>query len=289
MSERYRDVSPAQAKALIDEENATVLDVRSAPEFDEIGHIPRAILLPLDWIVTACAALPRDGRPIVVCCEHGIRSVHACGRLAAAGIANLHNMTGGMSCWSAPREFGPGSPFGPYGPSSWLIENGHLVPREGKALDVACGRGRHAILLAAVGLDVRAIDRDAESLESLARAADGLGYRMETEQLDLETGPFPGGRERCDLGRELYDLVIVVHYLHRALFPALIDGLRPGGLLLYETFTVDQAKRGRPSNPDFLLEPGELLRRVEPLEVVAQREGEFDERSVASVAARKCS
>jgi len=187
----------------------------------------------------------------------------------------------------ALRESGAGDPVGLPEPSSWLVENAHLLPRRGRALDVACGRGRHALRLAAVGLDVLAVDRDRAALEWLERAAQGLGYRVRTECLDLETGPFPRGRERCDLGRELHDVVVVVHYLHRPLFPALMECLRPGGLLLYETFTVEQGERGRPSNPDFLLEPGELPRRVEPLEILAQREGEFDGRHVASVAARK--
>ena len=76
-------------------------------------------------------------------------------------------------------------------------------------------------------------------------------------------------------------------YLHRPLFPALVRALRPGGVLLYETFTKEQARHGRPSNPEFLLDPGELPDLVAPLEVIRRREGEFEGRHVASVAARK--
>jgi SAM-dependent methyltransferase len=78
-----------------------------------------------------------------------------------------------------------------------------------------------------------------------------------------------------------YDLIVVVHYLHRPLFPVLLDALRPGGVLVYETFTRAQAARGRPTNPAFLLEPGELLRLIQPLEVLASREGDYDGRMAA--------
>ena len=97
---------------------------------------------------------------------------------------------------------------------------------------------------------------------------------------DLEGGenPFP---------RSTYDVIVVVHYLHRPLFPALVEALTPGGLLVYETFTRAQAARGKPTNPDFLLESGELVELVRPLEVLASREGDYDGRMVASVIARR--
>ena len=78
-----------------------------------------------------------------------------------------------------------------------------------------------------------------------------------------------------------------MHYLHRPLFPALVEALAPGGLLVYETFTRAQAARGKPTNPDFLLESGELLDLVRPLEVLASREGDYDGRMVASVIAAR--
>jgi SAM-dependent methyltransferase len=97
---------------------------------------------------------------------------------------------------------------------------------------------------------------------------------------DLESEP-------VELGDEAYDLVVVTHYLHRPLFPALVRALAPGGVLLYETFTKGQAARGRPTNPAFLLEPGELPRLVAPLEVLRQREGDVDGKLIASVVAVK--
>ncbi len=100
------------------------------------------------------------------------------------------------------------------------------------------------------------------------------------EVRDLESGehPFRGSA---------FDVIVVVHYLHRPLFPALIEAVAPGGLLVYETFTRAQAARGKPTNPDFLLEAGELLELGTSLEVLASREGDYDGRMIASVIARR--
>lgn len=165
-------------------------------------------------------------------------------------------------------------------PSSWVRLNLDLFPRSGRALDVACGSGRHALLLAASGLRVHALDRDPARISALSQAAARLRLVLDVEVRDLEAGA-------VDLGREAYEVVVVVHYLHRPLFPALVRALKPGGLLLYETFTTAQAARGEPRNPHFLLDPGELMRLVAPLEVLRQREGEFEGRMVAGVVARK--
>jgi SAM-dependent methyltransferase len=164
--------------------------------------------------------------------------------------------------------------------SSWLAANADLLPRGGRALDVACGDGRNALYLAAAGLSVRAVDRDPDRIAALSAAARRLGLDVRADLLDLESG-------EPDLGREAFDVVLVIHYLHRPLFPKLIGALRPGGLLLYETFTVDQALRGRPTNPAFLLRHGELPDLVTPLRVVRRREGEFEGRMVSAVAAVK--
>lgn len=165
-------------------------------------------------------------------------------------------------------------------PSSWLLSNISLIPRAGRALDVACGRGRHALFLARRGWAVRAVDRDPASIAALRAEVDRLGVAVQAEVLDLEAG-------ETDLGREAYDLIVVVHYLHRPLFPALLRALAPGGHLVYETFTVDQARRGKPVNPDFLLQHGELRERLASLTILRERGGVFDGRDVAAVVARK--
>lgn len=164
--------------------------------------------------------------------------------------------------------------------SSWLLSNIDLIPRAGRALDVACGRGRHALFLAARGWTVRALDRDGRSIDTLRSVAARRGLAVQADVVDLEAG-------EVDLGREAYDLIVVVHYLHRPLFPALLRALAPDGYLLYETFTVDQARRSRPSNPDFLLRHGELRERLAPLAILRERDGDFEGRDVASVLARR--
>jgi SAM-dependent methyltransferase len=165
-------------------------------------------------------------------------------------------------------------------PARWLIEHAALLPRSGLALDVACGRGRHARWLAERGFSVRAIDRNAEAIAALRAEAARLHLAIEAAVVDLETGPPP-------LEPDRYDVIVVVHYLHRPLFPALVAALRPGGVLVYETFTRAQAERGKPTNPAFLLEPGELGSAVQPLTILEQREGVFDDRAVASIVAMR--
>lgn len=165
-------------------------------------------------------------------------------------------------------------------PSFWLTEHVHLLPRSGRGLDVACGKGRHAIWLARRGIDVLAIDRDRSVVAALNEEARRQRLPLRAEVVDLESG-------RVDLGTACYDIIVVVHYLHRPLFPALIAALRPGGVLVYETFTRAQAARGRPTNPDFLLGEGELRELVHPLEILVEREGDFSGKMLSSVIARK--
>jgi len=275
----YRTISPPEAQELVTSGAATILDVRTPDEYRSLGHIPGAILLPVDLIATGVSTLPRDGKPLLVYCEHGIRSAHAARFLATAGFQGVLNMSGGMSCWSGERAFDEATPCGRFGPSSWLIENADILPRGGSALDLACGRGRHALLLASAGYSVTAIDNDAVAMTALREDATALNLPLTTSQLDLETGA-------VDLGTHAYDLILVIHYLHRPLFPAIVRALKPGGLLLYETFTVDQAAHGHPRNPEFLLQHGELASLVAPLKSVRARDGEFEGRFVAGIAAR---
>src|SRR4030095_5710533 len=165
-------------------------------------------------------------------------------------------------------------------PCEWLVANRHLLPDAGDSLDVACGSGRNAIWLAEQGFRAVAVDRDASAIEMLNQEAARRNLSIRTHVLDLESGQtvFEPGT---------FDLIVGVHYLHRPLFPSLVSALRQGGVLVYETFTRAQAARGKPTNPAFLLEPGELVGLVRPLEILASREGDFDGRSVASVIATR--
>lgn len=165
-------------------------------------------------------------------------------------------------------------------PASWLVAQQHLLPRRGRALDVACGRGRHALWLARRGLSVVAIDRDAAAIGDLTEHARGLNLPVEPHVADLEN-------LRIDLGHDRYDAIVVFNYLHRPLVPHLVTALRQHGVLVYETFTREQARHGKPRNPDYLLEPGELSRLVVPLHVEVSREGEYEGRHVASIVARR--
>jgi SAM-dependent methyltransferase len=165
-------------------------------------------------------------------------------------------------------------------PTDWLTAHAALLPASGDALDIACGRGRHALWLADQGLRVTAVDRNGEAIAALSAAAREHALPIAAQVVDLE-------RPGTDLGRDVYDVIVGVHYLHRPLFPAFVAALRPGGLLIYETFTRAQARRGKPTNPAFLLAPGELRTLTAGLTVIDEREGEFGNRDVAAIVCRK--
>ena len=121
---------------------------------------------------------------------------------------------------------------------------------------MACGSGRHASFLARLGYSVTAVDREPQVIESVRFI-----------QADLEDGspwPLPGER---------FQGIVVTNYLHRPLFPVLADSLAPGGVLLYETFMIGNERYGKPSNPSFLLRPGELLQACGSLTVLGFEEG----------------
>ena len=165
-------------------------------------------------------------------------------------------------------------------PTRWLVDHARWLPVAGDALDVASGNGRNAFWLAARGLTTLAIDRDADKVAAINWTARERQLPLRAEVVDLESNAQSGF-----LVRRMFDVIVVVHYLHRPLFPALRDALRPGGVLVYETFTRAQAQRGKPTNPAFLLEPGELRELVAPMDVVAEREGDFEGKMLASVIA----
>jgi SAM-dependent methyltransferase len=140
------------------------------------------------------------------------------------------------------------APYGPLDPSPWIVRHAALVPTGGAVLDVAAGGGRHARFFLARGHPVTAVDRDTSRLAP----APGL----EIVEANLETGgPWP-------LGARRFAGVVVTNYLHRPLLPYLVAAVAPGGALLYETFAAGNERFGKPSNPAFLLTPGELLEAV---------------------------
>lgn len=151
--------------------------------------------------------------------------------------------------------------------------------------DLACGRGRNALAVAARGHPVLGIDRSREHLEILARAAAARGVRVQGLRADLEAGHgIPLAAGSCGA-------ILVFRFLFRPLAPAIVETLRPGGLLLYETFTTAQPTLGwGPHNPDFLVQPGELPRLFPELQVLESWEGISDgarPEAVARLAARR--
>jgi SAM-dependent methyltransferase len=144
-------------------------------------------------------------------------------------------------------------------PSPWITRWSHLIAPGGSVLDVACGSGRHLRWLASAGFRMTGVDRDASALAALQ----GAGQLV---QADVENGPWP-------LAGQTFDAVVVTNYLWRPLLPTLRASMAPGGVLLYETFAVGNEAYGKPSNPNFLLTPGELLAMAQGLHVVAYEDG----------------
>jgi SAM-dependent methyltransferase len=153
-----------------------------------------------------------------------------------------------------------------------------LIPA-GEVLDLACGAGRHARLLASLGHPVTAVDRDADALALAA------GPGITALLVDLENESVPQSGWPFDSNR--FAGIVVTNYLHRPLFPCILDSLAPGGVLIYETFAAGNERFGKPSNPRFLLKPGELLDlactgAVKP-HVLAFEDGYIDEPKPALV------
>lgn len=168
-------------------------------------------------------------------------------------------------------------------PADWLVQHRTLLSA-GRALDLACGRGRHAIYLAREGFQVDAWGRDADALETLRAQATARGITTITTRLvDLERAPeIPAGS---------FDVILVRYYLQRDLMPQIVRALKPGGLLVYETFLIDNHERfNHPRRREFCLNHNELLSLSAGLRVLAYREGAHDPQKgpfVASLVAQR--
>ena len=151
--------------------------------------------------------------------------------------------------------------------SGWVKRWSHLVPAHGKVLDIACGHGRHMAWFAARGHAATGIDRSPEAI-------DAVRHLGEAVLADIENAPWPlmqGGQPRT------FDAVVVTNYLWRPLLPTIAQSVAPGGVLIYETFALGNETVGKPSRPDFLLQPGELLRAFAQFRVIAFEEGFIDQ------------
>ena len=144
-----------------------------------------------------------------------------------------------------------------------LSENRHLLPEEGKALDLACGRGGNALLLAEQGMDTEAWDISTVALQQLQEQAAAKKYSIKTVARDVENNP---------PDPESFDVIVISYFLNRNICPAIVDALKPGGLLFYQTFCRGKLSERGPSNPDFLLARNELLKLFSDLDTVFYRE-----------------
>ena len=168
-------------------------------------------------------------------------------------------------------------------PSPWVTRWAASLAPGSTVLDLACGSGRHLRWLTGRGLRVTGVDRDAQALQGLADLQTPAGP-AELLLADIESGPWP-------LQERPFDAVVVTNYLWRPLLPKIVASVGPAGLLIYETFGRGHEQFGRPSRPDFLLQPGELLQaaQAQGLRVLAYEDGYLDHppRLVQRICARR--
>jgi len=160
-----------------------------------------------------------------------------------------------------------------------MVKLDHTLP----VLDLACGTGRNGLMLAENGIPVVFADKSASALEAIEQRLTEYNLPGRTWQIDLEQ---PGVNP---FSIDCYSAIIGFRYLHRPLFPALREAIRPGGLVIYETFTIDNRKFGRPNNVDFLLKLNELKTVFQDWEMIDYFEGVLKnpDRAMAQIVARK--
>jgi len=167
----------------------------------------------------------------------------------------------------------------PREPSPLLQEFLPIFPK-GRALDVAMGEGRNALFLAAHGYTVEGLERDLEAIQNCRRLAREKNLTIHTQQVDLE---------HYTIEANAYDLIICFYYLQRNLIPQMKDGLKSGGMLVYETFLIDQHLRyGKPKHPEYCFEHNELLNLFRDFRVLFYKEGIPEDQTISvSLIARK--
>jgi len=164
-------------------------------------------------------------------------------------------------------------------PAQLLVQNVELLPK-GRVLDVAMGSGRNAIYLARLGFDVKGIDISSEAVNTALESAEKIGVNIKAQVANLE--------DNYCIEKGAYDVIICFNYLQRSLIPQIKDGLRRGGIVVYETFIIDQAEFGKPKNPDYLLKHNELLDMFRDFRCLRYREGVSEgPRAIASIIAQK--
>lgn len=164
-------------------------------------------------------------------------------------------------------------------PAQFLIENVNLLPK-GQVLDVAMGGGANAVYLARMGFEVEGVDISAQAVNTALELARKSDVNLKARLADLESNYL--------IRKSSCDVIICFKYLQRSLIQQMKDGLRTGGMVVYETFIVDQARFGKPKNPDHLLKHNELLDLFRDFRCLRYREGIFESRkAIASIIAEK--
>ena len=164
-------------------------------------------------------------------------------------------------------------------PAPFLVANVGLLPK-GRVLDVAMGNGRNAIYLARAGFEVEGVDMSPEAVNMALESSREAGVTIRTQITDLESN--------YQIEKGAYDVIICFNYLQRSLIPQIKDGLHPEGMVVYETFIVDQIQFGKPQNPDYLLKHNELLDMFREFRCLRYREGIiYNRKAVASIIAQK--
>jgi SAM-dependent methyltransferase len=165
--------------------------------------------------------------------------------------------------------------------SPWVARWAHLAPAGSTVLDVACGLGRHALHFSKLNHPIALVDIAQAAIDTIASK---LPPSAQLIVADIENGPWPFMQNGAP---QQFGAVVVTNYLWRALLPTIVASVAPGGVLIYETFAVGNASVGKPSRPDFLLQPGELLTACAGLRVVAYEDGFLSapERFVQRIAA----
>lgn len=294
------------AAALEAGEPLHILDTRSAEAFAR-AHLPRSRSLPREQLADRFGEIERaTGRVVLV--VPGDAPDQPERLLRAAGFAQVTTLVDGLARWTGEVERGgpwpqhaplPDDPTDdPYGggPPARVVMDGHgRIRAWGSVLDVACGAGGNALFLANEGFEVLAVDRDAQALAAARARAEAARLRVRWIEADLQAdleaamdGEARGGPAPWQVAAESVDAVVMCRYLWRPLMPRLAAAVRPGGMVLAQTFTRDQPRFGKPTNPDYLLNPGELSRFFPRWAILSYREGPvFGRQARATLIARK--
>lgn len=236
------------------------------------GHAAGAVCIPAAELRARMHELPDPSVPLRLCGDD-LSLAAASGFLVGKGYAVLEQIRCDAAWEASLRATGrweTGNPKRRLWQPSPLVQQfvQEYMPRygivAGKGMDAACGAGRDAVYLALHGWHMVGIDYRQDALQRVAQLAAAQGVQVQTVLRDLEAGDDPFA-EWADGG---LDLVCVVRYLHRPLFPYLRRLLKPGGVLLYQTFLVGAERFGSPRNPNYLLQPGELTARCAGAEIL---------------------